>query len=374
MKQKAIVIGAGIVGLATARALSLKGFDVTVIEKTARAVGASVRNFGMVWPIGQPAGELHSRAERSKAIWKDIADSTGLPYKESGSVHTAYYKDEWVVLQELYELFKAEGRAVELLDQKGVQKKSGAVNPNNLIGGLYSASEMIVDPRIAIATIAAYLTEFLDVTFIWGKAVSAVEANRVYDGSAWIEADLIFICSGSDFETLFPALFAGIEITKCKLQMMRFKSNIPDYDLGASLCGGLSLIHYHSFKAAPSLKALAQRYENEMAEYLRYGIHVMVSQHHSGELTVGDSHEYGLTHDPFNREAINELILQYLRQFAQISDWKLIQSWNGVYPKMTNGSSHLFLQPSDHVYILNGLGGAGMTLSFGLAEECVQQI
>ncbi len=345
-----------------------------MIEKTARAVGASVRNFGMVWPIGQPAGELHSRAERSKAIWKDIADSTGLPYKESGSVHTAYYKDEWVVLQELYELFKAEGRAVELLDQKGVQKKSGAVNPNNLIGGLYSASEMIVDPRIAIATIAAYLTEFLDVTFIWGKAVSAVEANRVYDGSAWIEADLIFICSGSDFETLFPALFAGIEITKCKLQMMRFKSNIPDYDLGASLCGGLSLIHYHSFKAAPSLKALAQRYENEMAEYLRYGIHVMVSQHHSGELTVGDSHEYGLTHDPFNREAINELILQYLRQFAQISDWKLIQSWNGVYPKMTNGSSHLFLQPSDHVYILNGLGGAGMTLSFGLAEECVQQI
>lgn len=374
MKQKAIVIGAGIVGLATARALSLKGFDVTVIEKTARAVGASVRNFGMVWPIGQPAGELHSRAERSKAIWKDIADSTGLPYKESGSVHTAYYKDEWVVLQELYELFKAEGRAVELLDQKGVQKKSGAVNPNNLIGGLYSASEMIVDPRIAIATIAAYLTEFLDVTFIWGKAVSAVEANRVYDGSAWIEADLIFICSGSDFETLFPALFAGIEITKCKLQMMRFKSNISDYDLGASLCGGLSLIHYHSFKAAPSLKGLAQRYENEMAEYLRYGIHVMVSQHHSGELTVGDSHEYGLTHDPFNREAINELILQYLRQFAQISDWKLIQSWNGVYPKMTNGSSHLFLQPSDHVYILNGLGGAGMTLSFGLAEECVQQI
>ena len=171
MKQKAIVIGAGIVGLATARALSLKGFDVTVIEKTARAVGASVRNFGMVWPIGQPAGELHSRAERSKAIWKDIADSTGLPYKESGSVHTAYYKDEWVVLQELYELFKAEGRAVELLDQKGVQKKSGAVNPNNLIGGLYSASEMIVDPRVAIANIAAYLAEFLDVTFNLGFKV-----------------------------------------------------------------------------------------------------------------------------------------------------------------------------------------------------------
>ncbi|HJV20873.1 MAG TPA: TIGR03364 family FAD-dependent oxidoreductase [Sediminibacterium sp.] len=374
MKQKAVVIGAGIVGLATARALSLKGFNVTVIERTEQAVGASVRNFGMVWPIGQPAGEMHNRAQRSKIIWKDIADSTGLPYRDSGSIHTAYYQDEWVVLQEVYELFKAEGRAVELLDKKGVIEKSGAVNPDNLLGGLYSASEMIVDPRVAIGNIAAYLAEFLDVTFIWGKAVSAVENNRVYDGSAWIEADLIFVCSGADFETLYPALFAGIEITKCKLQMMRFSNSIPGYDLGASLCGGLSLIHYHSFKAAPSLKALTQRYENEMAEYLRYGIHVMVSQNISGELTVGDSHEYGLTHDPFDRTAINEMILQYLRQFALISGWKLTQSWNGVYPKMTNGASHLFLHPSEHVYILNGLGGAGMTLSFGLAEECINPL
>ncbi|MDD2791648.1 MAG: TIGR03364 family FAD-dependent oxidoreductase [Sediminibacterium sp.] len=371
MKQKAIVIGAGIVGLATARALSLKGYAVTVIERTGKAVGASVRNFGMVWPIGQPAGALLSRAERSKMIWKDIADSTGLAYRESGSVHAAYYKDEWIVLQELYEIFKAEGREVELLDKKGVQEKSGATNPDNLIGGLYSASEMIVDPRVAIANIAAYLLEFLDVAFIWGKAVSAIEKNRVYDGSAWIEADLIFVCSGADFETLYPDLFAGIEITKCKLQMMRFTSNLPDYDLGASLCGGLSLIHYQSFKAAPSLNALAQRYQNEMNSYLRYGIHVMVSQHHSGELTVGDSHEYGLTHDPFDSAEINQMILHYLRQFAAITDWKLSHSWNGIYPKMTNGETHLFLHPSEYVYILNGLGGAGMTLSFGLAEECI---
>ncbi|MBH2003619.1 MAG: TIGR03364 family FAD-dependent oxidoreductase [Sphingobacteriia bacterium] len=371
MKQKAVVIGAGIVGLATARALSLKGLDVTVIEKTDKAVGASIRNFGMVWPIGQPAGELHNRAERSKAIWKDIADSTGLAYSETGSIHAAYYDDEWTVLQELYEIFKAEGREVELLDKKGVIEKSGSVNPDNLMGGLYSASEMIVDPRIAIGNIAEYLAEFLDVKFIWGTAISAVENNKVYTGSAWIGADLIFICSGADFETLYPSLFAGIEITRCKLQMMRFKSSVQGYDLGTSLCGGLSLIHYHSFKAAPSLAALKQRYETEMAEYLRYGIHVMVSQNNLGELTVGDSHEYGLTHDPFDRTAINEMILQYLRQFALISDWKLTQSWNGVYPKMVNGASHLFLHPSDNVYILNGLGGAGMTLSFGLAEECI---
>lgn len=52
MKKKAIIIGAGIVGLATARALALQNFHVEVFEKHPRAQGASIRNFGMIWPIG----------------------------------------------------------------------------------------------------------------------------------------------------------------------------------------------------------------------------------------------------------------------------------------------------------------------------------
>ena len=51
MNKTAIVVGAGSVGLATARALALKGYAVTVLEKDVQAVGASIRNFGMIWPI-----------------------------------------------------------------------------------------------------------------------------------------------------------------------------------------------------------------------------------------------------------------------------------------------------------------------------------
>jgi hypothetical protein len=42
-----------------------------------------------------------------------------------------------------------------------------------------------------------------------------------------------------------------------------------------------------------------------------------------------------------------------------------------VYAKLTNGESNLFESPESGVYIFNGLGGAGMTRSFGLAEEII---
>jgi FAD dependent oxidoreductase TIGR03364 len=371
-KRSAIVIGAGIVGLATARALAKKGFSVKVFERTQKATGASIRNFGMIWPIGQPAGKMYERALRTRDIWKETASGADIWYDAVGSLHLAYHPDEWKVLQELAEIFGKEGRPVRLLDKNEVVQKSEAVVCDQLMGGLYSKDEIIIDPREAISALPSYLSEKLDIRFYWGKCVSYVSDQTIYIGNEEeYEGDLVFICSGADFETLYPEQFAGLALTKCKLQMMRLVSQPEDWRIGPALCGGLSLIHYNSFKAAPSLSELKKRYQDELGDYLEWGIHVMVSQNGKGELTIGDSHEYGLTHDPFDREFINRMIMDYLKGFAQFKDWTLAESWNGIYPKLTDGETDLFFSPEPFVYIINGVGGAGMTLSFGLAEELI---
>ncbi len=69
--RSAIVVGAGILGMATARALAINGYKVQVIERSQFSIGASIRNFGMLWPIGQPDGQLYDRAIRSREIWKE---------------------------------------------------------------------------------------------------------------------------------------------------------------------------------------------------------------------------------------------------------------------------------------------------------------
>ena len=98
--KTAIVIGAGIAGLAIARSLAERGYAVTVFERNEKAIGASIRNFGMLWPIGQPAGKMYERALLSKAIWRQVCDEANLWYNESGSLHLCYNELEWQVANE----------------------------------------------------------------------------------------------------------------------------------------------------------------------------------------------------------------------------------------------------------------------------------
>jgi FAD dependent oxidoreductase TIGR03364 len=372
MRKSAIVIGAGIVGMATARALSAKGFQVKVFERNEKAVGASIRNFGMVWPIGQPLGKLYERASRSRAIWQQSCDEGGIWYSQAGSMLNVYHDDELAVIEEFHAANHSH-RACGILTAEAAIAKSPATNPHNLKASLWSPSELIVDPREAIAKLPAYLGSKFGIEFNFNRAVSRVEDGKVYSGRQVFEADLVFVCSGADFETLYPETFAASGITKCKLQMLRTVAQQDSWQTGPALSAGLTLTHYGAFAACPSLPALQARYDRELPEYVKWGIHVMISQNGLSEITIGDSHEYGLVHDPFDRDDINQLILAYLRSFTHIRNPEIAQTWNGIYPKL-KGQTEFVASPESGVHIINGLSGAGMTLSFGLAEEVVNGI
>ena len=374
MNKSAIVVGAGILGLATARALAEKGYAVKVIEKSQFALGASVRNFGMLWPVGQPDGNLYNRSVRTKEIWVEYLEAAKIPYNACGSLHLAYCTEEMNVVEDIAQFFQSKNRPVSVIDKETVLANYNGINENGLLGALRSEDEIIIDPREGIKHLPAYLTQKYGVSFIWGTAITAVTSHAAFAGKTKYAADIVCVCSGQDFETLYPDQFKAQPIIKTKLQMMRFKHQDPDYKIGASVCGGLSLLHYKSFHASSALTKLRIKIEEEIPEYLKYGIHVMVSQNNNGELTVGDSHEYALDFEPFDKTEINEMILAYLKKFMHIDHWKMTQSWNGIYPIMTNGAAELFLNPEPGVYILNGIGGHGMTMSFGFAEEMIETI
>jgi len=98
----------------------------------------------------------------------------------------------------------------------------------------------------------------------------------------------------------------------------------------------------------------------------------MASQNGLGEVVIGDSHEYGDAVGPFNNERIDDLVLQYLQGFLDLPTLRIAQRWQGTYAKHPT-APYWVVHPSPEVAIVTGLGGSGMTLAFGLADQVVRE-
>lgn len=365
------IVGAGILGLAHALAAAKQGRKVVVFERDPQPLGASVRNFGMIFPIGTTPGRAHNLALRSREVWLELAAAVGFWHDPVGTLIVAYHEDELAVMAEFAQQAATLGYACQLLGRDDVLAQSGAVQSEGLLGGLRSQAEVAVDPREVMGKLPGYLQERYGVRFCFGTAVTHIAPPALEAGGEVWQADRIIVCSGADFETLYPAVFRESGLTRCKLQVMRTEPQPGGWRMGPMLATGFSLKHYAAFAACPSLDALRVRLARDFPELEKWGIHFLVSQNGQGELTLGDSHEYGLAVDPFNRTDINELMLQHIRRFLKAPSFHIAQRWQGVYAKHSSPDPVVF-EPEATVSVVIGIGGLGMTTSFGLAEEVLK--
>jgi FAD dependent oxidoreductase TIGR03364 len=354
--KRVAVVGAGILGLAHAVEAARRGAKVTVFERSPKACGASVRNFGMLWPIGQPPGPLREMAVRSLELWRGFLAETGLPCRDTGSLHVVYREDEAEVAREFAEIAPPLGYEVRWMNPDQVRALS-PVRAEGLLGGIYSPQEVTVDPRLILSEAPARIAARWGVEFRFATALTRIPP----------EFDYTFVCPGDDFETLYPELWAASGVTRVKLQMMRTAPQPAGFRFGPALAAGLTLRFYPAFRICSSLPKLAARIAAEMPLYERWGIHVMASETADGAVTIGDSHEYGAAVDPFNKSEIDELILRYLDSFLVLPDRSIAERWHGVYAKHDE-MPFLALSPEPGVRVVSAVGGKGMTLSFGMAE------
>jgi FAD dependent oxidoreductase TIGR03364 len=365
------VVGAGILGLAHAYHLARRGLRVIVFERYPRAQGASIRNFGMIWPIGQPLGPLYQLACRSRELWLEILKASGLWHSQCGSLHLAYHEDEARILREFVAEASFEDRPCELWTSAQVTRRFQGIRQAGLRAALWSPGELTVDPRQIIAELPRWLSKTLGVQFAFDTAVLRYDSPHVTTTRGDWSARRLLICTGSDFRELAPQAFIESGLVPCKLQMMRSQAYGDRFRIGAMLAAGLTLRHYRSFAGCPTLPALIRRLDAEFPDFHRYGIHVMVSQNEAGELIIGDSHEYGSDIEPFDKPIIDELIFAYLETFTMIPDLTIAARWHGIYVKHAT-EPFVIARPSPESLAVTGAGGAGMTLSFGLAEQVVK--
>src|SRR3984885_8929991 len=249
------VVGAGIVGLACARAAALRGLRVAVIDRDAQANGASVRNFGFITVTGQERGAAWNRARRTSAIWQEVAQEAGISILQRGLWMTTRRPEAVPVLEAFLQTEMGEG--CEMLTPAAARARCSELAGGNVQAVLASSNDIRVESREAIPRVAAWLAErfgvvFLrqttvlsvepprlaasprgvgaglgerfGVVFLRQTTVLSVEPPRLETSRGVVEAGAVVVCPGDDLVGLFAQRIARYHVIRCKLQMLRLAS------------------------------------------------------------------------------------------------------------------------------------------------------
>jgi D-hydroxyproline dehydrogenase subunit beta len=321
------VVGAGIIGLATALAGARRGMRVLVVDADAQANGASVRNFGFITVTGQERGLMWQRARRSRDVWREVAAAAGIAVVQSGLWMLVRRAESVAVLEAFLDTEMAEG--CRLLSASEARRRWPALAAAALEAALESTIELRVESRTAIPQLAAWLEQAHGVTVMRNTRVLDVAVPGLRTSRGDLHADHVAVCPGDDFRGLYAQRLAGYALTRCKLQMLRLAA--PGFLLPAALMSDLGLGRYAGYAALPAAAPLKARLAREQPEHLRHGIHLIVVQSADGSLVVGDSHHYAPTPDPFGSELVDALILEEFRAALGIGPPAVLERWVGTY-------------------------------------------
>jgi D-hydroxyproline dehydrogenase subunit beta len=367
-EKHCVIIGSGIIGQAHALEAKKAGLKVTLLERDSQPLGASVRNFGTLWPIGCRPGPEREQALYGVRRWRELAKEAGFFIDPSGSVSLAHREEAMDVLEE----FGQTNTDYELLTADETVSRFPMANPKGLRGALYSSAETVVRPASTMAAMTRHLI-VKGVKVRFDTLVTQVHDDCVEtSGGERVPFDQLVIAAGKEMRLLFPEELAAAELHQCRLQMMRTRPLAPKQALGAVMVGDLTLCHYPAFEKCRSIEALRTRLKNELPQHHAHGIHVIAAQHEDGSLTLGDSHEFGRDFEPGYDSEVEELILGALAEFAQLPERSIAARWQGTYLKSKKGITQVILSPQENVTMVTAMGGLGMTLSWGLAKRTVQ--
>jgi FAD dependent oxidoreductase TIGR03364 len=363
------VVGAGVVGLATALAGVERGLRVVVIDRDAQANGASVRNFGFITVTGQERGRMWQRARRTREVWHQVCSDADIPVLHTGLWMLVRRPESVQVLEAFLGTEMAAG--CRLMSATEARQRCPSLAAPDLMAVLESTTELRVESRTAIPRLAAWLEEARGVTFLRNTSVLEIDAPKVNTSRGELCATHVAVCPGDDFSGLYAERLASFGLTRCKLQMLRLAS--PGFRLPGALMSDLGLGRYGGYAALEAAAPLKERLAREQPEHLRNGIHLIVVQSADGSLVVGDSHHYAATPDPFGSGRVDELILEEFRAALGIAPPPVLDRWIGTYASAPDRAV-LLDAPHPCVRLAIVTCGAGASTGFAIGEEIVASL
>jgi glycerol-3-phosphate dehydrogenase len=344
------VIGAGVVGCAVARRLTLEGARVLVVEKAADILdGASKGNSGLLHTgFDAPPGSLEQRCVAAgHREYLEIREALNLPLMPTGALVLAWNDEEEARLPELMAQARANGiDDVALLSRQEILAREPELSPR-LKAGFLVPREAVIDPWSAPH---AYLLQALANGAACRRGCEVLGGS--FDGTTWrletstgaITSRAVVNCAGLYGDIVEYRLLgaAGFTIRPRKGQFVVF-------DKAAARLAGAILL------PVPTARTKG----------------IVVCRTAYGNLLVGptaedqDSRSDATT----DREILQQLRAKGIEMLPALAQVPVTAAYAGLRPASEIKDYRLQADPQRHYVAVGGIRSTGLSSALGLARE-----
>jgi glycine oxidase len=334
---RVLIIGAGVIGCASAYYLTKAGCRVEVVERGELGREASWASAGMVsqaMPADDPLGRFHALGSRMfPELAAEVTDLTGVDasYRMNGGFRLYANEESWSGWDSLYRRHRERGLNCEILTPEEVVERDPALSPE-IAGGVFLPEDGVVDPR-QYTRVLALAAMKLGARFRFGNPVTGFvrEGDRVTGvqiSEEEITGDVTVIAAGAWSERVGSLLGVDIPMQPARGQILKLRATPP---------------------------------------LLRHTAHCgdfYITARPDGTLLLGSTVEFVGFEKRVTPAGVKHLLDQALRVAPGLADVPLVDSWAGFRPYPERELPYLGWAPgAEGVFVASGHFRTGISPS-----------
>lgn len=350
-----VVIGAGIVGAACARACALAGLRTVVVEQSMVGGGATGAGMGHVVVMDDSAAQWEL-TRYARELWTDLRKQlpVGAEYRETGTLWVAADEEEMAEVQRKRGFLAGHGVEGSVLCAQQLQTAEPALR-TGLAGALYVPQDAVLYPPAAAEALLA-MAEVVGARRIYARVTAAAHGEVTLNTGAALHAPVVVLATGTALELLprEPGI-AGL-VRKRKGHLL-----ITDRYPG---------LVQHQIVELGYLKSAHASTADSVA--------CNIQPRATGQLLIGSSRQFGDDEEAVRPELLARMLDRAIAYMPALAGLSSIRVWTGFRAATADklpliGPAPLH-QPDRSLYLATGHEGLGITTSLATAELLVDQI
>ena len=352
MSERAIVVGAGIVGAACAEALAADGWQVSVLEAARPGGGVTAAGMGHVLVLDDSEAQL-ALTRYSRALWDRRAAEwpAGVEREVCGTLWVAADDEELEAARAKLAWYTQRDVACELLDPAALRAAEPSLRAG-LAGALHIPGDSVVYPPAATE-------HLLERARAHGARVEhGVAVARAGDG--WVrradgtrqEAELVVVAAGLATPGLLDPCPAQL-VVRPKRGHLAITERAPGFLRH-------QLVELGYLKSAHGTQ--------------RTSVAFNAQPRSTGQILLGSSRELDERRDGVDADLLARMIARGIEYLPGLHDLRVLRAWVGLRPATADNLPVIGALPgAPRLNVAAGHEGVGITTSLGTARLIADQ-